>query len=211
MAGAGRRSPAGQQARRRPSCRADPAPPGPLPLPAQGERAEQCPTHLWQMHVCLPAKKGHTRLLYRMATDFMDWTNYVPGIQHFWRWIAGRVRPTARAACCVLLCCAACAAPRRACRARLPTRPAGHGASARRWQEGRLAVPCHAVLSVLGGRGRSLKPTVQPSSLPLCYPRCWARTWCWWRGSRTGCCAGGTPGTRPSPTTRCGGALNGAC
>lgn len=59
---------------------------------SQGERAESCPTHLWQMHVCLPAKKGHTRLLYRMATDFMGWTNYVPLIENFWKWIAGRVR-----------------------------------------------------------------------------------------------------------------------
>ena len=57
----------------------------------QGERAEDCPTHLWQMHVCLPAKKGHTRLLYRMSTDFMGWTDKVPFIDKFWRYIADRV------------------------------------------------------------------------------------------------------------------------
>lgn len=69
------------------------APPHPAPprCAAQGERAETCPTQLWQMHICLPAKKGHTRLLYRMATDFMGWTNYVPFIEHFWRYIAGQV------------------------------------------------------------------------------------------------------------------------
>lgn len=71
----------------------------PAILTFQGERAESCPTHLWQMHVCLPAKKGHTRLLYRMSTDFMGWTNYVPFIQNFWKYIAGQVRGAAYLSC----------------------------------------------------------------------------------------------------------------
>ena len=48
--------------------------------------------HLHQLHICLPSREGHTRLLYRMAMDFMDWTRHVPGIQLFWRNIAGQVR-----------------------------------------------------------------------------------------------------------------------
>ena len=54
-------------------------------------RAEDCQNHLHQLHVCLPSREGHTRLLYRMSMDFMDWTLYVPGIQSFWKYIAGQV------------------------------------------------------------------------------------------------------------------------
>ncbi|KAK9816649.1 hypothetical protein WJX72_003294 [[Myrmecia] bisecta] len=57
----------------------------------RGLRAGECENHLHQLHVCLPSKKGHTRLLYRMSMDFMDWTRSVPGIQRFWRYIAGQV------------------------------------------------------------------------------------------------------------------------
>jgi hypothetical protein len=47
----------------------------------RGVRCEDCEKHLHQLHVCLPAKPGHTRLLYRMSLDFMDWLKHVPGIQ----------------------------------------------------------------------------------------------------------------------------------
>jgi Pheophorbide a oxygenase len=58
----------------------------------QGQRAEACKNHLHQMHICLPSRKGHTRLLYRMSLDFMNWTRFVPGIQIFWQNIANQVR-----------------------------------------------------------------------------------------------------------------------
>lgn len=38
----------------------------PRPRRLQGDSADECKTHLHQMHVCLPARRGHTRLLYRM-------------------------------------------------------------------------------------------------------------------------------------------------
>ena len=59
--------------------------------PLQGQRAEACKNHLHQMHICLPSRKGHTRLLYRMSLDFMNWTRFVPGIQIFWQNIANQV------------------------------------------------------------------------------------------------------------------------
>lgn len=58
----------------------------------KGLRAEECPKHLYQMHVCLPSKKGHTRLLYRMALDFMPWVQYVPFIDNVWQQMANQVR-----------------------------------------------------------------------------------------------------------------------
>lgn len=57
-----------------------------------GAKAGECDKHLHQLHVCLPSKTGHTRLLYRMSLDFMGWVKYVPGIQFFWQYIAGQVR-----------------------------------------------------------------------------------------------------------------------
>eukprot|EP00887_Chlorella_sp_A99_P000127 scaffold16.g127.t1 len=57
----------------------------------KGVRQQQCANHLHQLHVCLPAGRGRTRLLYSMSLDFMHWTRHVPGIQAFWRHIAGQV------------------------------------------------------------------------------------------------------------------------
>lgn len=57
----------------------------------RGQRADSCKNHLHQLHVCLPSKPGHTRLLYRMSMDFMHWAIWVPGIQAFWKRIAGQV------------------------------------------------------------------------------------------------------------------------
>jgi len=56
-----------------------------------GARALDCANHLHQVHICLPSKKGHTRLLYRMSMDFMGWVKYIPGIQSFWKSIAQQV------------------------------------------------------------------------------------------------------------------------
>ncbi len=58
----------------------------------QGQTAASCPNHLNQLHVALPSKEGHTRLLYRMSMDFMPWVQHLPGIKQFWRYIAGQVR-----------------------------------------------------------------------------------------------------------------------
>ena len=57
-----------------------------------GARATECANHLHQLHVCLPARRGHTRLLYRMSLDFLPWLKHVPGIQRFWNHIAGQAR-----------------------------------------------------------------------------------------------------------------------
>lgn len=58
---------------------------------AAGQRAADCANHLHQVHICLPARPGHTRLLYRMSMDFMGWVRYVPGIKNFWKAIAVQV------------------------------------------------------------------------------------------------------------------------
>jgi hypothetical protein len=58
----------------------------------RGVTADSCERHLHQLHVCAPSKKGHTRLLYRMSMDFLDWIRYVPGIDNAWKSVAGQVR-----------------------------------------------------------------------------------------------------------------------
>lgn len=58
----------------------------------RGQRADACKNHLHQLHVCLPSKPGHTRLLYRMSMDFLQWVKWVPGIHKFWQNIAGQVK-----------------------------------------------------------------------------------------------------------------------
>lgn len=57
----------------------------------RGLRAEACKKHLHQLHVCLPAGVGRTRLLYRMSMDFLEWTRAVPFIDRFWASIANQV------------------------------------------------------------------------------------------------------------------------
>ena len=57
----------------------------------RGVRADECENHLWQMHVCLPSKKGRTRLLYRMSMDFIQWLKYVPFIDLIWKQVAAQV------------------------------------------------------------------------------------------------------------------------
>lgn len=57
----------------------------------RGLKAKDCKNHLHQLHVCLPSKPGHTRLLYRMGLDFMGWARYVPGIEHVWKDVARQV------------------------------------------------------------------------------------------------------------------------
>lgn len=44
-----------------------------------------------QVHVCMPSKKGHTRLLYRMSMDFIPWLRHVPFIDRVWKKVAAQV------------------------------------------------------------------------------------------------------------------------
>lgn len=57
----------------------------------RGLKFQDCEKHLYQMHVCLPSKPGHTRLLYRMAMDFMPWIRNIPYIDMAWKKIAAQV------------------------------------------------------------------------------------------------------------------------
>eukprot|EP01026_Neomeris_dumetosa_P050276 TRINITY_DN4405_c0_g1_i1.p1 TRINITY_DN4405_c0_g1~~TRINITY_DN4405_c0_g1_i1.p1 ORF type:complete len:360 (-),score=50.22 TRINITY_DN4405_c0_g1_i1:206-1285(-) len=57
----------------------------------RGLKAKQCERHLHQLHVCLPSRRGHTRLLYRMSLDFMGWLRGVPMIQELWKQVASQV------------------------------------------------------------------------------------------------------------------------
>ena len=57
----------------------------------RGARAAGCRNHLHQLHVCLPAGPGRSRLLYRMSMDFLQWTKHVPFIESFWAHIAKQV------------------------------------------------------------------------------------------------------------------------
>jgi len=57
----------------------------------RGSRAADCKKHLRQMHVCLPSRPGHTRLLYRMSLDFLPFLKHVPFIDLLWKEMANRV------------------------------------------------------------------------------------------------------------------------
>ena len=56
-----------------------------------GLRGQNCGKHLNQLHCCLPAGKGRTRLLYRLALDFFEWASVIPGKDWFWRRLAHKV------------------------------------------------------------------------------------------------------------------------
>lgn len=64
----------------------------------RGVTAAQCDKHLHQLHVCMPSKPGHTRLLYRMSLDFIPWLRNVPLIDRVWKSVAAQVRA------CVCVC-----------------------------------------------------------------------------------------------------------
>jgi len=57
----------------------------------RGLQCKDCKKHLHQLHVNLPAKEGHTRLLYRMSLDFLGWAKHIPGIQLVWKAVADQV------------------------------------------------------------------------------------------------------------------------
>lgn len=59
--------------------------------PVFGAEADACDKHLHQLHVVLPAKRGHTRLLYRMSLDFMGFLQGFPGTDALWKAYADAV------------------------------------------------------------------------------------------------------------------------
>merc|ERR1712216_439659 len=56
-----------------------------------GARQEDCDRHLHQLHVCLSAKYGETRLLYRMSLDFAQFAQNLPFVEEFWKELANQV------------------------------------------------------------------------------------------------------------------------
>ncbi|MEO0375781.1 MAG: Rieske 2Fe-2S domain-containing protein [Cyanobacteria bacterium P01_A01_bin.17] len=56
-----------------------------------GLRGKTCGRHLHQLHCCLPAGQGKTRLLYQLSLDFYGWARFLPGKDRFWRSMAQRV------------------------------------------------------------------------------------------------------------------------
>lgn len=56
-----------------------------------GQSTDQCPTHLHQLHVCLPSSRQKTRLLYRMSLDFAPLLKHIPFMQYLWRHFAEQV------------------------------------------------------------------------------------------------------------------------
>lgn len=50
-----------------------------------------CPIHLHQLHVCMPASRGKTRLLYRMGLDWWPFMKHIPYMSLFWQTMANRV------------------------------------------------------------------------------------------------------------------------
>ncbi|KAG8378262.1 hypothetical protein BUALT_Bualt08G0119300 [Buddleja alternifolia] len=57
----------------------------------EGQSTRECSTHLHQLHVCLPASRNKTRLLYRMSLDFAPILKHVPFMEHLWRHFAEKV------------------------------------------------------------------------------------------------------------------------
>lgn len=41
--------------------------------------------HIHQLHCCLPTDNMRTRLLYRLSLNFLDWTQFIPCRNWFWR------------------------------------------------------------------------------------------------------------------------------
>lgn len=57
----------------------------------EGQSTKECTTHLHQLHVCLPATRQKTRLLYRMSLDFAPVLKHVPFMEYLWRHFAEKV------------------------------------------------------------------------------------------------------------------------
>ncbi|XRB10885.1 chlorophyllide a oxygenase [Pseudoscourfieldia marina] len=50
----------------------------------RGVKAEDCDKHLRQVHACVPASEGKTRLLYLMHLDFWPWMKNLPLMEELW-------------------------------------------------------------------------------------------------------------------------------
>ena len=57
----------------------------------RGVRAKDCDKHLRQVHACIPAKDGSTRLLYLMHLDFWPFLKKLPGMEAMWASQASQV------------------------------------------------------------------------------------------------------------------------
>eukprot|EP00252_Welwitschia_mirabilis_P026006 TRINITY_DN832_c0_g1_i7.p1 TRINITY_DN832_c0_g1~~TRINITY_DN832_c0_g1_i7.p1 ORF type:complete len:508 (-),score=74.38 TRINITY_DN832_c0_g1_i7:443-1966(-) len=57
----------------------------------KGKSARSCNTHLHQLHVCIPASREKTRLLYRMSLDFAPFLKHVPFMHKLWKHFAEKV------------------------------------------------------------------------------------------------------------------------
>lgn len=57
----------------------------------EGQSTKECSTHLHQLHVCLPATRQKTRLLYRMSLDFAPVLKHVPFMEYLWKHFAEKV------------------------------------------------------------------------------------------------------------------------
>ncbi|KAI3726420.1 hypothetical protein L1987_66217 [Smallanthus sonchifolius] len=49
------------------------------------------PTHLHQLHVCLPSSRNKTRLLYSMSLDFAHVLQHIPFMHYLWRHFAEKI------------------------------------------------------------------------------------------------------------------------
>ncbi|CAG9460022.1 unnamed protein product [Pedinophyceae sp. YPF-701] len=57
----------------------------------RGVTADAASHHLHQLHVCVPASGGKTRVLYRMSMDFLGWLRQVPLVDRVWEDVARQV------------------------------------------------------------------------------------------------------------------------
>ncbi|XP_055830075.1 chlorophyllide a oxygenase, chloroplastic isoform X2 [Solanum dulcamara] len=57
----------------------------------EGQSTKECSTHLHQLHVCLPASRQKTRLLYRMSLDFAPILKHIPFMKYVWRHFSEQV------------------------------------------------------------------------------------------------------------------------
>ncbi|KAF3617488.1 Chlorophyllide a oxygenase, chloroplastic [Capsicum annuum] len=57
----------------------------------KGQSTKECSTHLHQLHVCLPASRQKTRLLYRMSLDFAPILKRIPFMEYVWRYLSEQV------------------------------------------------------------------------------------------------------------------------
>jgi phenylpropionate dioxygenase-like ring-hydroxylating dioxygenase large terminal subunit len=48
-------------------------------------KTSDCKHHFHQLQICLPVREGHVRFLYRIHTNFLGFTRFIPGINRRWK------------------------------------------------------------------------------------------------------------------------------